>query len=189
MIKARCEIVYHSKENPQDIVGSIGVRILKSMRKIIRAVDLHSKKLNQAYHVTVPQMVCIYALLNSKDRMTCSDLTREVDLSASTVNGIIDRLEKKGLAIRERDKVDRRKVYVHITPKGRALAQKVPSLLQDRLSSALAQLPDLEQTAIALTLERIVELMDVRELDAAPLLVSETSLSSDPQVENPPDLS
>ena len=159
------------------LVGNVGIRILKSMRKIIRAVDLHSRKLNQEFKVTVPQMVCIHALIEAGGSMTCSALAKNVELSGSTVNGILDRLENKGLASRKRDHVDRRIVFVQITEKGRSLCDVVPSLLQDRLSFALKQLPGLEQATIALTLERIVELMDVQDLDAAPHLIPSSPLN------------
>ena len=162
----------NSSPNPEEThPNGTAVRVLKSMRKIIRAVDLHSHKLNLEYHVTVPQMVCIQALIDAGGSMMCSALAKEVELSGSTVNGIIDRLETKGLTTRRRDHIDRRKVFVQVTEEGKALVKTVPSLLQDRLSEALRMLPNAEQTNIALTLERIVTLMDVQNLDAAPHLL------------------
>jgi hypothetical protein len=44
--------------------------------------------------------------------------------------------------------------------------------LQQALARALARLPELEQATIALSLERIVALMEVEKLDASPILAA-----------------
>lgn len=143
-----------------------GLRILKSLRRIIRAVDIHSKKLSQEYQITAPQMICLYSL-EKKGPITQSALAKDVDLGMSTVNGIIDRLEAKGWLVRRRDQQDRRKVLLEVTDAGRIQAEEAPVLLQEKLSNALQALPELEQAAIALSLERVVELMDVGHLEAS----------------------
>jgi len=66
--------------------------------------------------------------------------------------------------------VDRRVVNVIATAKGRALADNAPSPLQDGLADALKRLSEMEQATIALSLERIVDLMEARDIDAAPIL-------------------
>lgn len=153
-----------------------GLRVLKSLRRIIRAVDIHSKKLNQEFHITAPQMICLYSL-QKNGSMTQSELAKDVDLGMSTVNGIMDRLEAKQWIVRNRDDVDRRKVYLEITDSGKLQAYEAPALLQDKLSEALQALPELEQAAIALSLERIVELMGVEHLDASGNLIATDKIS------------
>lgn len=91
-------------------------------------------------------------------------------LSASTVVGILDRLEKKGFIRRLRDSNDRRVVNVSATEKGQKLAYNAPSPLQDGLANALNRLSELEQATIALSLKRIVDLMEAGHLEAAPIL-------------------
>lgn len=147
-----------------------GMRVLKSIRRIIRAVDIHSRKLIKDFDVTAPQMICLYTLGDERE-MTQSELSRQVSMGISTINGVIDRLEKKGLVIRERDTKDRRKVFVRVTDSGKELTKAAPSLLQEKLSNSLRSLPELEQTAIVLSLERVVELMEAEHLDASPNLV------------------
>jgi MarR family transcriptional regulator, organic hydroperoxide resistance regulator len=155
-----------------------GNRILKAMRRIIRAVDIYSRKLNSEFEVTTPQMICMYSLFREGD-MTLSQLAEHANLSTSTVNGIVDRLENKKLVVRERSREDRRKVYVKITAAGRELIKKAPSLLQDSFAESLQLLPELEQVAIALSLERVVELMEAQHLDASPNLISSGQLNEE----------
>lgn len=154
---------------------TIGLRVLQSLRKIIRVVDIHSKRLNDEFNITTPQLMCLYSLVN-KEQIIQSELSKQVNMGISTVNGIIDRLENKGLIRRQRDAKDRRKVFITVTEEGKKLTESAPALLQDHLLESLRTIPELEQAAIALSLERIVELMENANLYASDNLI--------PNVEN-----
>jgi DNA-binding MarR family transcriptional regulator len=145
------------------------LRVLRSIRRIIRCVDLNSKQLESTRHITAPQLVCLRALVHAR-QMSAKHLAGEIHVSPSTLVGILDRLEEKGLVERERSRHDRRVVWARPTEKGAQLAEQTPSPLQDRLSEGLGQLPELEQAAIALALERVCELMEAQHIDSAPIL-------------------
>jgi DNA-binding MarR family transcriptional regulator len=148
---------------------SYDLRVLQSLRRIIRAVALHSRKLSMQHNVTGPQLACLLAV-SGHGPLTASSLAREVHLSPSTIVGILDRLEQKGLVLRQRSSQDRRVINIAITAQGRELANSAPSPLQDTLAKALQGLPEIEQASIVLSLEKIVALMEVESLDAAPVL-------------------
>jgi DNA-binding MarR family transcriptional regulator len=95
-----------------------------------------------------------------------------VFVSASTITGIIDRLEKRGYVERKRDEIDRRRVLLAPTPEGFKLAYNAPSPLQGKLKQRLNELPELERATIGLSLERVVELMEARDIDASPMLTT-----------------
>jgi len=158
-----------------------GIDILRSLRRIIRAVDLHSKRLYAQHQVTGPQMVCLVTL-KREGSLTVRELARAVSLSEATIIGVLDRLETKALARRRRCTRDRRRVYVELTPEGAALTRSAPALLQDRLTEALRRLPEPEQAEIARSLERVVELMEADHLDASPNLVL-SPVTAEPTVE------
>lgn len=158
---------------PEVDEGRTGVRydlrVLRAIRRIIRCVDLYSKQLESQSDITAPQLVCLLAVVNGGP-MTATALAKEVHLSPSTVVGILDRLEEKGLVTRSRGVQDRRIVRVSATERGAALAAQAPSPLQERLAQGLNRLPELEQAAIALALERVVQLMEAQHIDSAPIL-------------------
>ena len=156
-------------QDPQVPKGSYELRILQSLRRIIRAVDIHSHKLASRHNITGPQLGCLLAI-KEEAPITNSKLAKKVYLSPSTVVGIVDRLEEKGLVCRNRDKKDRRLVYISTTEAGEELITDAPSLLQDTLSNALLQLPELEQISITMALEKLVDLMEARHIGAAPVL-------------------
>lgn len=147
------------------------IRILRSIRRIIRSVDLESKQLKGEFEITGPQLRLL-AQLDAEGRQNPSALARALYLSASTVVGILDRLEEKGWVARERDAVDRRLAWSTITEDGRRLLQAAPSPLQEKLSKGLGELSILERAAIALSLERLVLLLEAEGIDAAPYLES-----------------
>ena len=149
--------------------GNIDLRVLTALRRIIRAIDMHSRQLTQQHQITIPQLVCLMAL-EGQGPLHVQALSKQVHLNPSTVVGILDRLEQKGHVERRRNNGDRRKVSVSITPVGKKLIDDAPPLLQQVLGDALHQLPELEQVAIAMSLERIVEMIEVKEVDASPVL-------------------
>jgi len=57
----------------------------------------------------------VLGLLSKNKKMKITELSHELCLSNSTVSGIIDRLEKQGMVMRERSEKDKRVVYVNIS--------------------------------------------------------------------------
>lgn len=143
--------------------------MLKSLRQIIQAIDVHSRRLSALYHVTAPQLVCLLTVVE-RGPITSTALAHEVHLSASTIVGILDRLEAGGYIRRERGTSDRRRVYLTATDAGRRFAREAPSPLQTQLAERLAGLPHDEQRSIAEVLERVAALMGADRLEGAPLL-------------------
>lgn len=151
--------------------GRHDLGIFRSLRRIIRAVDLHSRRLAAQHKITGPQLVCLLAV-GEHEPATPSAVARIVHLSPSTVIGVLDRLEAKGLIRRVRDLKDRRLVRLSLTEQGRALVASAPSPLQDTLARAINELPEAEQAEIAGSLVRIVEMMELQHIDAAPILTT-----------------
>lgn len=153
-------------------------RTLRAIRRIIRSVDIYSHHLAIESGVTVPQLSCLLHVVETGP-LSIKKLAEGVDLSSSTVVGIVDRLEGKGLVRRERSTQDRRQVLVCATEEGAVMASGAPSPLQNRLAEALDALPELERAAIALSLEKIVDLMEIGQVDASPILDTGVSLKPD----------
>lgn len=151
------------------IPDNVELRVLSAIRKIIRAVDLYSRELKSKSRVTTPQLICLMAIVKSGP-MTATTISREVFLSPSTIVGILDRLEQKGLVSRERSERDRRIVTVTATSSGFDLVAQSPSPLQESLRTRLQILPTEEQERIAESLEHVVALMEAHDIDGAPIL-------------------
>lgn len=153
------------ENNNFDIYNTYAESILRSLRRIIRAVDVHSHKLKCEFNITTPQMLCLCSLAR-KNEQTLSELAEDINLGVSTVNGIVDRLESKSLLTRTRSTLDRRKVVISITESGVEIVSNAPSLLQDKFSLAISRLSALEQARLSLTLERIVKMMCAERIES-----------------------
>lgn len=140
-----------------------GYRIAMSLRRISHAMDAHSRTLKAEYGVTGPQLACLYNIARNAPT-TLSQISAGVCLSAGTVNGILDRLRARELIQRRRMTRDRRKVMIRLTERGQALVDKAPSLLHSRLAAHIAKLPEFKQSAIALSLEEIVKLIELEQI-------------------------
>lgn len=145
------------------------LRVLQALRQIIRSVDLHSRKLLGQYKITGPQLITLLAI-EKHQPLAVSAIAAEIHLSSSTVIGILDRLDSKGLILRQRDMKDRRLVKVSLTEAGVEVARHAPSPLQETLAQAMSELPDSELEVIAESLERVVGLMQMKHVNAAPFL-------------------
>ena len=132
---------------------------LRALRRIIRALDVHSRKLYRECNITSPQMLCLHSLAEKK-QYTLSLLANELHLSMSTVNGIIDRLELRGLVKRTRSRKDQRKVKIGITDTGLKMLNTVPELMRNRYAQAFSKLSVEEQLTLAALLDRLAGHLD-----------------------------
>lgn len=165
--------------------GEMETQILASIRRIMRAVDMHSRHLLDACGLTGPQLSVLQAAAEL-DPATAGAIARAVRISGATTTGILSRLEKRDLVRRVRGEDDRRTVRVEVTPDGHAALRAAPSLLQDRFRDELAALQDWERSMILSVLERIAAMMDAEDIDAAPILVADPhSLTSEPASPTP----
>ena len=145
-------------------------QVIAALRRVIRAVDLHSRTLAVSHGLTGPQALVLKAL--QAGRLTAGVLATSVSLSQGTVTDIIKRLEQRGLIERIRDTQDRRRVLVEATGAGLEVLRKSPPLLQERFAQRFNNLQDWEQNQLLSSLQRIAAMMDAEDIDAAPVLSS-----------------
>ena len=150
---------------------SLEEQVIAALRRITRAIDLHSRSLVQSHGLTGPQSLVLRATTGAGG-LTPGELARQVSLSQATVTDIVKRLEARGLLRRAQDKVDRRRVIITATAKGMRLQASAPPLLQETFVRRFESLRDWEQTQLLASVQRIAELMDAEDIDAPPVLTS-----------------
>jgi len=154
---------------PDEEASRCDRRILNAIRQIIRAADIDSRKLASDHQITSPQLMALMAVVE-KGCVSATGIAKRIHLSPSTLVGVLDRLENKGLIQRDRSADDRRLVWVTATEEGRALVAKTPFPLQYSLDKALKQLSEKEQGQVAACMKRLVDLMGVGDVEPAPML-------------------
>lgn len=155
------------------MAADLTYQLLLALRRIIRATDLHSRRLLQQFGVTAPQLIVLQQIARH-GAISPSVLAREVSLSLPTLTGIVARLEARGMVQRTRNESDRRQILVSLTRSGAVLLEDAPSPLQETFVRQFAALRDWEQTQIVAILQRLVVMMEAERLDASPMLVTGT---------------
>jgi len=144
-------------------------QVLISLRRVIRATDLHSKQLVKTTGLTAPQLLLLQAIRDQVDG-TIGQLAKHISLSQATVTTILDRLEKRDLVKRVRSTTDKRKVHACLTDKATEILKEAPVPLQEHFAEQFNDLEAWEQTMIISSLQRIAQMMDAQDIDAAPVL-------------------
>lgn len=143
--------------------------VLISLRRIIRATDLHSKYLAKTTGLTAPQLLLLQAI-KAHDKVTIGELANIVSLSQATVTTILDRLESRNYVYRKRSEQDKRKVHAHLTDEALDVLKNAPIPLQEHFTKQFSSLQDWEKTMIISSLQRIEQMMDAQHIDASPVL-------------------
>lgn len=144
-------------------------QVIVALRRITRAIDLHSRGLLQQFGLTAPQLAALQAI-GRLQPITVGALAKSIHLSQATLTGILSRLECRSLVVRSRSGTDRRSIVVELTDEGSQILESAPSLLQDRFRQELLKLQEWEQTQMLATLQRIAAMMDAEDIEAAPVL-------------------
>ena len=154
--------------------------ILITIRKIVRSINLESKRVQKEYGVSIPQVLCLSYLHASRNfQSTQGEIRQFLNLNSSTVSGIIDRLENKGFLARLPKQGDKRVVNIALTSKGSSLLQQIPPLLHDQLSEKLQSLQQQKLEQIQESLHILVSLLDIGKIEASPMLTIEEPIHDD----------
>ena len=125
------------------------LRLTQHMSQQFRS---HFGRLN----LTFPQAL-VLTVLGEGDPIPISTLAERTGSANSTVSGIVDRLEKLGLAKRQRSELDRRVIYVCATEKYAALRDKTSTDVSGYFDSLLPTMPEEDRTRSASALQKLAE--------------------------------
>jgi DNA-binding MarR family transcriptional regulator len=155
----------------KSVQNTISDEVLISIRRLIRAIDLHSRYLSKHFGLTGPQLIILRELAQAEE-MSPGELAASVSLSQATVTGITDRLEKRQLITKKKSDLDRRRVVIRPTDSCRKLLDQAPPPIQESFLNQFDRLKDWEQSMILSSLQRLVQMIDAKEIHAEPVLVS-----------------
>jgi len=152
-------------------LGSLEEHIISSIRRIVRAIEMHSQDLISQVGLTSPQLSVLKAI-PTLNPATPTSVARHLSLSQSTVSGVLDRLHSKKLVRREDSSSDKRLRRYRLTSSGKSVVSTAPPLLQESFLRNLKDLEDWERSMLLAALQRTAHLMDAEELEAHPFLTS-----------------
>ncbi len=107
-------------------------------------------------NVSYVQYLLLGFLAQQQPAPSMSEVAARMRHTTAAATGLVDRLEKLGYARRQTAMDDRRKVFVHITPKGVELVGRIRSDMADALLQLMKHLTSEEQQAWLSIYEKIL---------------------------------
>ena len=119
------------------------------------ATMAHLSRIGAENDLSLTQLRVFGILRDRRLRMT--ELADYLGLEKSTLSGLIDRAEKRGLVRRAQNGTDRRGFDVFLSPEGLAAAQLIRGRVADSLAPMTSRLGPAEQHRLQVLLERMLD--------------------------------
>src|SRR5271156_5082828 len=142
-----------------------------ALHKLAQEVDQHLSIIRQRLRepletefarggLTGPQRMVMEALVRS-DGLSLKQLSARVSLAHSTVSGIVDRLQARGMVVRQRDVADGRATVIAPSSEVRDfLSNRMPELAISPLTEALRGASSSEQATVLRGLRKLRALIE-----------------------------
>jgi DNA-binding MarR family transcriptional regulator len=111
-------------------------------------------RIGAQYDLSLTQLRVLGILRDRRPRMT--ELATFLGLDKSTMSGLIDRAERRGLLARGRNPEDRRVVDVFITPAGFELTERLYGEIRRALAPATGRLDSAQRAQLVQLLEPVL---------------------------------
>lgn len=156
--------VTNSRGRAPEINDSRTKDIIFFIRRLMQGAEIYNKELNRRYSISSAQLNCLLALFENGP-LPPSQIAKYMMVKSSTVTGVVDRLEQKGLVERVRNSPDRRVITIQLTEAGKNLTANAPPPIQRKIVTGLRNLSQKETESIALALSKLSDMLDVQDLD------------------------
>lgn len=99
------------------------------------------------------QLLCVLAA----QPLGMTELSRRLHLEKSSLTGLVDRVERRGLAERVRDGKDRRACQIALTDEGTELAVRTHNAVTARIGALTGDLPAATQSHVRAVLDALTK--------------------------------
>jgi DNA-binding MarR family transcriptional regulator len=128
---------------PSLLLDRAAVRVSSAVQKVLRDSGLTLERWR------------ILDLLADREGMTMSEIASAVVVTGPTLTRMVDDLATKALVHREVDAHDRRRVLVHLTPRGQRLRRSLRPAVVEAEAAALSALTDDQRSTLSALLTRL----------------------------------
>lgn len=140
---------------------SFGSLLSRAARQWRRAADLGLKPFDLTEATWLPLVHIARAPTPPRQK----DLAASMSLDGSSVVRLLDNLEAAGLIQRKEGEQDRRAKLITLTPRGRAIADKVEAVARRIRSEALANVSDRDIETTVRVLLHVCRVLEIKDED------------------------
>lgn len=120
--------------SPASLMQQLAQLLSQAERRLTR----HLRRVLQEEGTSVEEWRTLVLLADGVSH-PMSEIAEFAMLSAPTLTRVVDRMVADNLAYRKADPEDRRRVLVHITPRGRATQRRLAARIEDSQAEILAE--------------------------------------------------
>jgi len=131
-----------------------GTHVWLVLMKAHRALARHAARSIEALDMCLSDFAILELLLHRGPQLV-NTIGRRIDLTSGSITTAIDRLEKRGLVVRELDETDRRARLISLTEEGKALIVGVFGEHKRAMDRAAAGLSREERAALIGLLKKL----------------------------------
>jgi len=116
--------------------------VLAAFRYALRGFMHFSESAAEGLGLTAQQYQAMLAVCGCPGdrRFTINDLAQQLFIRHNSAVGLVDRLHAQGLIARQPSPIDKRKVYLRVTPKGERMLERLASVHREELGRIEPQL-------------------------------------------------
>lgn len=157
-------------ERSRDVQRGDLDRIVETILYLYSESRRVTKHVARTLGLTGPQVSAL-KILEAMGDLSLTELSGRMSAKNSTITGIVDRMERDGLVVRERSQTDRRVVLIRATERGLEIARSVPVTAMEVFTGALRSLPredrvELNRILVALADHVRAEIADMDDGEA-----------------------
>lgn len=127
-------------DEPAWTPASETLRFMQGLWALVHALEVRSKRMRRTMGVTGPQRLVLRVIGRQPDA-TAGEIARMLDLHASTLTGVLARLEERGMIARHVDPGDRRRARFTLTATGRRADREQKGTVEAAVRRTLARVP------------------------------------------------
>lgn len=140
------EVVIHTHSELRSVVvDDNATQIADLMQWAVRRIRHHSAKEMAPLGLTPGQSRTLRTVLRAGGPIRMTDIAARLDIVPRAATSQIDAIEESGLVCRQLDPADRRAVLVCLTPRGRALRDRLDAARARAASTVLRPLSEPDQ--------------------------------------------
>jgi len=153
-----------NKANADTVDRPLGpvLDFMRLMWAINHGLDRASRGMQAQFGVTGPQRL-VLRIVGSFPGLSAGDLARTLHVHPSTLTGILQRLESRGLLRRLTDPADARRVQLEVTTRGKRMTVPAVGTVESAIKRLMSAWTEAELSVTRRTLAAIAE-----ELDGSP---------------------
>lgn len=127
------------------------------LRKITTDLEVNLDSFFSQYNLSAGRFTLMALLNRTKEGLMPSELAQKVGVTQATISGLINSLEKAGIAKRLSHEKDGRSFVIQLTTEGHAKVDEIMPLYHERISNYWSDFNEGEKQQLNSFMERIIK--------------------------------